>query len=252
MPLDLRQCYEILDLPENASPEEAKRAYRNLIRKWHPDFCVGDQGRRAVCEEKSRVITEAYRQLESLLRLTGAVSRGDSGKKYAWPEPKNTKPQPDGKLEPVRVEQRWGFADSQGRLFIPAVYETAAEFSEGLAAVSTADGFGYIDETGAVQVALRFSYADQFCDGRALVQFGKFGYINRAGDWVVRPRFHAGTRFQEGLAAVRMERKWGFIKTNGDWFVLPRFDEAKPFENGRAYVMLNGQAAVLGQDGRIL
>ncbi|MBI4905750.1 MAG: WG repeat-containing protein [Acidobacteria bacterium] len=246
MALDIRQCYEILDLQENATSDEAKRAYRQLIKQWHPDLHINDQGKRVVCEEKSRMITEAYRQLEPLLRLGTS-----SGRAFVWPQDRPSKPTPIGKLEPVRVNFRWGYADSMGRVFIPAVYETAAEFCEGLAAVSTEDGFGYIDESGAVKISLRFSYADQFVEGRALVQFGKYGYINRVGDWVVKPRFQAGTRFQEGVAAVRMEGKWGYIKANGDWFVLPRFEEARPFENGRAYAILNGRPVVLGRNGQV-
>ncbi len=33
--------YEVLDLPEDASAEELKQAYRSLIKIWHPDLYPG-------------------------------------------------------------------------------------------------------------------------------------------------------------------------------------------------------------------
>jgi len=33
----LDDCYRLLDLPPGSSPEEVKRAYRDLTKVWHPD-----------------------------------------------------------------------------------------------------------------------------------------------------------------------------------------------------------------------
>lgn len=34
---DMKRYYEILELEPGASPEEVKRAYRDLVKVWHPD-----------------------------------------------------------------------------------------------------------------------------------------------------------------------------------------------------------------------
>ncbi len=48
--------YETLGLTKNASPDEIKRAYRNLARKYHPD--VADD--KAAAERRFKKINEAY------------------------------------------------------------------------------------------------------------------------------------------------------------------------------------------------
>lgn len=52
----MKDYYGILGVPENASPEEIKKAFRELAKKYHPDAPGGDQ-------EKFKEILEAYRVL---------------------------------------------------------------------------------------------------------------------------------------------------------------------------------------------
>lgn len=51
-----RDYYEILGLERGASAEEVKKAYRNLAKKYHPDFNNGD----TEAEKKFREIKDAY------------------------------------------------------------------------------------------------------------------------------------------------------------------------------------------------
>ena len=37
-----RDYYEILEIPRTASPDEIKKAYRQIAMKCHPDRCPGD------------------------------------------------------------------------------------------------------------------------------------------------------------------------------------------------------------------
>jgi curved DNA-binding protein len=53
-----KSLYETLEVSENASESEIKKAYRKLARKYHPDICKG-----ADCEEKFKEINAAYEVL---------------------------------------------------------------------------------------------------------------------------------------------------------------------------------------------
>ena len=48
--------YKVLGLPQNASDEDVKRAYRALAKKYHPDMNPGD----AEAEKKFKEASEAY------------------------------------------------------------------------------------------------------------------------------------------------------------------------------------------------
>lgn len=53
----MNDYYGILGIDKSASPEDIKKAYRALSKKYHPDTCTDDK---TVAEEKFKQISEAY------------------------------------------------------------------------------------------------------------------------------------------------------------------------------------------------
>jgi tetratricopeptide (TPR) repeat protein len=62
--LDINHAYEILGLTPGASQVQVKRAYRQLVKTWHPDRFV-DQKQKQEAESKIKKINAAYNQLKS-------------------------------------------------------------------------------------------------------------------------------------------------------------------------------------------
>jgi hypothetical protein len=60
---DLDHCYRILELEPTATPDEIKRAWRDLAKVWHPDRFKGDPHLARRAEEKLKAINDAYRRL---------------------------------------------------------------------------------------------------------------------------------------------------------------------------------------------
>lgn len=54
----MRNYYEILEVAKNASPEVIEKAYKTLIKKYHPDLQPEEQKKDA--ENKVKLINEAY------------------------------------------------------------------------------------------------------------------------------------------------------------------------------------------------
>lgn len=54
-----RDLYNVLGVERNASPDEIKKAYRNLARKWHPDRTGGDEA----AAQRFKDVTLAYQTL---------------------------------------------------------------------------------------------------------------------------------------------------------------------------------------------
>lgn len=57
--MELHEALNILELNKNCNKEEAKKAYRNLMHKWHTDHCY-DKKQLPFFEEMSRKVNLAY------------------------------------------------------------------------------------------------------------------------------------------------------------------------------------------------
>ena len=66
--------------------------------------------------------------------------------------------------------------------------------------------WGYIDKSGKVVIEPQFDSADDFSEGLAKVKKdGKRGYIDKIGKVVIEPQFDEVWDFSEGLATVAIE-----------------------------------------------
>jgi hypothetical protein len=96
---------------------------------------------------------------------------------------------------------------------------------------------------GAQNVDVSDTQADKgakllkFSEGLAGVLFGaKWGFVDTAGKWVIKPMFEEVSRFDHGYAPARLENRWGFIDRKGLYVINPNFDGARPFSEGLAPV----------------
>lgn len=73
----MRNPYEVLELKEGASKDEVKKAYRELVKKYHPDQ-YGNNPLRDLAEEKLREINEAYDYLMKNISDTSSYSNSNN------------------------------------------------------------------------------------------------------------------------------------------------------------------------------
>ncbi len=66
---------------------------------------------------------------------------------------------------------------------------------------------------------------------------GKWGFVDRAGEWIIAPRWDQVDEFSEGRAAVGSWSGWGIIDRGGDHVVEPAFA-------GASYTMVDGVKVV--------
>jgi len=141
----------------------------------------------------------------------------------------------------------WGYVDPHGNVAIPPSFEWAGDFSEGVATASVNKQIVFIDHAGKIlfkkepmripgtwqggPVDLRFSgNLMAFPDPLT----GKFGYIDRSGQFLIPPQFDAAYPFHDGLARIAAASRFGYIDSKGAFVIQPVFKKATDFHEGFA------------------
>ncbi|MDY7012097.1 MAG: DnaJ domain-containing protein [Cyanobacteriota bacterium] len=79
----IADCYKTLGLKPGASSEEVKQAYRQLVKRWHPDNFPCDPHRQQKAEAKIKRINRAY----EILKDYQPPTKANAPKKKADPKP---------------------------------------------------------------------------------------------------------------------------------------------------------------------
>jgi WG containing repeat len=110
----------------------------------------------------------------------------------------------------VRRDRKLGYMDLEGNVAIEPRYDQGGEFAEGLAAVQLEGHWMFIDKSGAAtsEFPAGVAFAERLSDGLSLVSVDrdqpgrKFGYVDRKGQWAIKPIWDDAEPFHEGLAYV--------------------------------------------------
>jgi hypothetical protein len=157
-------------------------------------------------------------------------------------------PTPGAVLHPVKLDHKWGYVDSHGRMVIPAQFDSAERFAEGRALISRGEEitvhnqyapdskamhhkYGWIDEKGRTVIEPQFERADDFSEGlapagRALSGDGKVIKITRV------------LSFVDGAMSevVFVESRFDYLDRTGKVVLHTDFEEALPFAEELAAV----------------
>jgi hypothetical protein len=147
---------------------------------------------------------------------------------------------------------KFGYVDRQGKLVVPLEYDEALTFSEGLAAVCKGGRWGFIDSTGIIRVAPCYEDAASFHEGLAAVKKGgKYGYITTDFVWAVPCEYTLAGRFSEGIAPVANNHDlWGYINVKGKTVIGFYYSYADVFTDGVARVMKGSSMKFIDRYGK--
>ena len=178
-------------------------------------------------------------------------------------------------LAAVELGSKYGYINTSGELVIRPQFIWGEQFSDGLASVVSDRKLNIIDKTGRTVIKLGKLKANLepatyamwpflimetlFSEDVAAAPFGgKWGFIDRRGKKVIRPRYVTASRFSEGLAAVTVwdrqpdgshKAKWGFVNKQGRVVISPRFDTAGNFSCGVAWVTIGERSQYIDRQG---
>ncbi len=128
-------------------------------------------------------------------------------------------------------------------------------FREGLLAVKTENGWGYIDESGAYVIEPQFYIAYNFMsNGLAIAGNGSgLGLIDKSGNYILEPTYNIIEEFDSnGIAKVACNSRivgnervfdWGLINEKGECILEPQ-SSSRAYQFSRIYQFSNGWAVV--------
>src|SRR3569832_1315519 len=96
----------------------------------------------------------------------------------------------------------------------------------------------------------KYEFAGHFSDGLARVRLNKkWGFIDTTGAIIIPKRYNEVENFSEGIARVRLGQRWGLMAKTGQEIIKPTFQEIGPFVNGKAKVLLDGTEYYMNESG---
>ena len=171
---------------------------------------------------------------------------------------------------------KYGFIDSDANLVIPCLFDTIANFSEGLCLVRMGEKYGFVDSLGNIVIEPQYDFATSFKNGKAAVFAKENKYEsmiidkqgNVIGDFRFRPELLGLTDLYKYAVLKRSEEdhEKAFIalkayenrkKTKGDIYWLPNNIKTTKEEQeiiymlGDYYYYNHGLDSIIQQDKSI-
>lgn len=72
---DFEHCYRVLQLEVGCNKDELRKAYKQLIHKWHPDRYPDASKEKVIADDKIKAINIAYDQLNKFYLKTGYLPK---------------------------------------------------------------------------------------------------------------------------------------------------------------------------------
>ncbi|MEG0900246.1 MAG: WG repeat-containing protein [Oscillospiraceae bacterium] len=157
-----------------------------------------------------------------------------------------------------RQDNKRGFLNiKSGQIIIPAQYDKAWVFSEGVAAVVKDEKVGFVNQMGEIVIPLQYKYlrGDQnnvdflFRDGYATVisENEKHGLIDKNGKWVLEPQYDYINNPHNTIRIVKLNNKYGVIDKEFKQLLAIEYDWLSLRKDG-VMVMKNNIQQLLSYD----
>lgn len=177
------------------------------------------------------------------------------------------------KLFPIEIKGKFGYMDQTGKMIIPAMYDYADEFIDGMAVAALHNQPCVINQKNERIIDTSvYQFIGVFSEGlSSVIDFKKKKfYINTKGEKVISlpDEIYEGRKFKDGYACVSKEvdehtlkytrdivtigYRFGFIDHTGKQVIDFLYDDASNFNYGIARVKVKNTFGVINKNGEII
>lgn len=124
---------------------------------------------------------------------------------------------------------------------LPTEYTDIQDFNEGLAIFSQdKQHFGYVDTLGNTVIPAQYNFAESFVQGMAVVQIAEqTGLIDKAGKWLIPPQYEAMKILGKERVCVKNNCKFTLYDTHNQ-VLSKEYDMISKFRD-KDYIVLQGE-----------
>lgn len=163
----------------------------------------------------------------------------------------------------------YGYLDREGKEAVPPKFEYAGDYNDGKAVVKISDNqYALIDLNGRILKDYKYAFVGDIGDGFLAFkqsEDGKYGYMDTNGNVVIQPRYTAAQPFSKGRAIINVTENYGngygLIDGKGNNIIIPQYNDISLLGDNRVAVgraihkdkpYLGSKFAVSDTDGKFL
>ncbi len=155
----------------------------------------------------------------------------------------------------IRIGDKYGFADASGKIVIEPQYDYVNPFSEGKAIATVNKKALIIGKKGEVLIDNLAGINGTYSFKNGLARFQDFerhyGFLNERGEKVIAAQFDVADDFENGRAIVQVQNKYGVIDVLGKFIIEPKYDFIFDLEDGFFQIKNeDGTTGVIDQNGQ--
>lgn len=121
----------------------------------------------------------------------------------------------------VSKNGKYGLINKSGEVIVPFIYQNLGRYLDGLVQAKKNGNWGLIDISNNIIVPFEYSYIESYFEEFITIKgkgkYGKFGKINRFGEYLIPPKYDNMIELTRGsIYGVKKMYKWGLLNYKGD------------------------------------
>lgn len=154
-----------------------------------------------------------------------------------------------------QMYSKWGLLDNLGNTLTEPLYDRIFNFKGEFARFYKDNKCGFINSKGDIIVEAKYQNHDEmfFSEGLARVSIAdKFGFVDTSANEVVALKYDYASKFTNGLARVKLNNKWGFVDKKGNVSIPIKYDAVWFFQDNKALIVSNKIPYYINKKGQII